>query len=248
MKNNPVKKIYFFLDDSGVLDFPQNSNYFCYCGYMIIGNKAKGELIANYRNISNEIKIKYDVPEVKGCIFDKFHNHKDLIEQIRLYKVMLRDKCYVLLGNVINGKLKSKDVFTNKHSKVRYKNYVLKLLVKEGISRALKDNLINKSDNIEVTILIDEEQRSTNGIYNLKESISSEIFDGTSNFQYNRFYPPILDKNKNSGIHLTYCDSKTCIPVQMADIVSNLFLFFLQNDYNINYFRKRNNTIYKEFP
>lgn len=197
MKNNPVKKIYFFLDDSGVLDFPRNSNYFCYCGYMIIGNKAKGELIANYRNISNEIKIKYDVPEVKGCIFDKFHNHKDLIEQIRLYKVMLRDKCYVLLGNVINGKLKSKDVFTNKHS---------------------------------------------------KESISSEIFDGTSNFQYNRFYPPILDKNKNSGIHLTYCDSKTCIPVQMADIVSNLFLFFLQNDYNINYFRKRNNTIYKEFP
>lgn len=208
MKNGPVKKVYFFLDDSGVLDFPQNSDYFCYCGYMIIGNKTEGELIANYKNISDEIKRKYQVTEVKGCIFDKFHNHEDLRQQIRLYKVMLRDKCYVLLGDVVNKKLKSKDVFTNKHSKVRYKNYVLKRIIKEGLMQALKDNLLKKDDNISITILIDEEQRSTNGIYNLKESISSEIFDGTSNFQYNIFYPPILDKNKKSGIHLTYCDSK----------------------------------------
>lgn len=248
MKNNPIKRIYFFLDDSGVLDFPQNSNYFCYCGYMIIGNKTKGELIANYRNVSNEIKVKYDVPEVKGCIFDKFHNHEDLREQIRLYKVMLRDNCYVLLGNVVNRKLKSRDVFTNKHSKVRYKNYVLKLLIKKGLLQALDDGLIDKSDNISITILIDEEQRSTNGIYNLKESISGEIFDGTSNFQYNIFYPPILDKSKNLGVHLTYCDSQKCIQVQMADIISNLFLFFLQNDYDISFFTKRSNTVYMKFP
>lgn len=243
-----VKKVYFFLDDSGVLDYPENSDYFCYCGYMVVGNKIKNRLITNYANISSEIREKYHVSEVKGCIFDKFNNHEDFREQMRLYKVMLRDGCYVLLGDVINGKLKSKDVFTNKHSKVRYKNYILKRLIKEGLIRALEDGLINKDDSISITILIDEEQRSTNGIYNLKEGISSEIFDGTSNFQYNTFYPPIISKNKNSEIHLTYCDSKNCIPVQTADIISNLFLFFLQNGYNISYLTKRRNTIYMSFP
>lgn len=62
--------VYFFIDDSGVFDFAKNEEYFLYCGYMIIGNSSKANLLRKYNAVRNKIAKQYPLEkEIKGRIF-----------------------------------------------------------------------------------------------------------------------------------------------------------------------------------
>ncbi len=243
---NRFTDVYFFIDDSGVFDFEKNEEYFLYCGYMIIGNQNKDNLLRKYNSVRDEIAKEYpNEKEIKGRIFNKNIGH-ELRDQLRLYKVMKSDYCYSLILKVNNKDIYSY-ILRDKKSKTRYKNYALKMMIKEALQQALKDGAVEDTL-LNIKILVDEEGQSTNGIYDLEESVRSELFHGVQNFDYGTFYEPLFH-NQKSSVKVTYCRSEVVRPVQTADILANLCYFFLHNDgYNISYFTKRDRCIYKVLP
>lgn len=243
---NRFTDVYFFIDDSGVFDFEKNEEYFLYCGYMIIGNQNKDNLLRKYNSVRDEIAKEYpNEKEIKGRIFNKNIGH-ELRDQLRLYKVMKSDYCYSLILKVNNKDIYSY-ILRDKKSKTRYKNYALKMMIKEALQQALKDGAVEDTL-LNIKILVDEEGQLTNGIYDLEESVRSELFHGVQNFDYGTFYEPLFH-NQKSSVKVTYCRSEVVRPVQTADILANLCYFFLHNDgYNISYFTKRDRCIYKVLP
>lgn len=243
---NRFTDVYFFIDDSGVFDFEKNEEYFLYCGYMIIGNQNKDNMLRKYNSVRDEIAKEYpNEKEIKGRIFNKNIGH-ELRDQLRLYKVMKSDYCYSLILKVNNKDIYSY-ILRDKKSKTRYKNYALKMMIKEALQQALKDGAVEDTL-LNIKILVDEEGQSTNGIYDLEESVRSELFHGVQNFDYGTFYEPLFH-NQKSSVKVTYCRSEVVRPVQTADILANLCYFFLHNDgYNISYFTKHDRCIYKVLP
>lgn len=243
---NRFTDVYFFIDDSGVLDFAKNEEYFLYCGYMIIGNQSKGDLLRKYNSVRDEIAKEYpNEKEIKGRIFNKNIGH-ELRNQLRLYKIMKGEYCYSLILKVKNEFIYDY-ILDNKKSKTRYKNYALKMIIKEALQQALKDGAVEDSF-LNIKIIVDEECQSTNGIYDLEESVRSELFHGVHNFDYGKIYEPLFH-NQKSLVKVSYCSSEVARPVQTADILANLCYFFLHNDgYDIGYFTKRDRCIYKELP
>lgn len=238
--------IYFFIDDSGVLDYAKNEKFFLYCGYMIIGNKSKDNLLRKYNSIRDEIALQYsNEHEIKGRIFDKTIG-KELRDQLRLYKVMKSPFCYSLILEIKNQSVYDK-ILADKKSKTRYKNFALKMMIKSALKKALKDGAI-EDDELHIKILIDEEGQSTNGVYNLEESVKSELFHGIHNFDYGNFYEPVFHCPRSS-VKVNYCSSELVRPVQTADILANLCYFFLKEPkYDIHYFTERQNCIFKILP
>ena len=238
--------VYFFMDDSGVLDFAANEKYFLYCGYMIIGKENKDNLLRKYNSVRNAIAKEYpNEKEIKGKVFNK-NIGRELRDQLRLYKVMRSNYCYNLILEV-NNEFVYDCILENKKSKTRYKNYVIKMMIKEALLKALRDGMIDDTL-LNIKILVDEEGQSTDGLYDLEESIRSEIFHGVHNFDYGTFYEPIFHEQK-SKVKVTYCKSEVVRPVQTADILANLCYFFFHTDsYSLDYFTKFDRCIYKRQP
>lgn len=61
--------VYFFMDDSGVLDFAANEKYFLYCGYMIIGKENKDNYCANI--IQLEMQLRKNI-QMKKKLREKY--------------------------------------------------------------------------------------------------------------------------------------------------------------------------------
>ena len=213
---------------------------------MIIVNNNKATLLRKYNAVRNEIAEQYPLEEeIKGRIFNK-NIGGELRDQLRLYKVMKSDYCYSLILEVKNKHIYDY-ILNDKKSKTRYKNYALKMMIKEALLRALNDGVIGDT-RLNIKVLIDEEGQSTNGIYSLEETIRSELFHGVSNFDYGTFHEPIFH-SLDSRVKVDYCSSEIVRPVQTADILANLCYFFLKTpNYNLNYFTNRKNCIFKILP
>lgn len=79
--------------------------------------------------------------------------------------------------------------------------------------------------------VINEHSTATNGRYELRESLAQELLHGTYNWNYSKFYEPILPKNAN--LHLTFCDSNKKPLIRAADIIANR-IFYYANHKNTN--------------
>src|SRR5690606_27230963 len=98
------------------------------------------------------------------------------------------------------------DIMENKKSRHRYKDYILKRIIKERIIKFIKLGYIDPSQFISLNIHIDEQLTSSDGYYDLKSSIEEELLYGIYNFEYNTFYQPILFGGAN--IHVKFVDSR----------------------------------------
>ncbi|MCI1895243.1 MAG: DUF3800 domain-containing protein [Lactobacillus sp.] len=238
--------VYFFVDDTGVLDVPKHSPFFCYSGYMILGTHHKSDVIRQFSAISNDLKQQYGVSEVKGSTFDK-SDKSQLRDEIRLQKVMYKHKSvFPIAVKVNNGELKS-NIFSSASNRTRYKNYVLKRLIKAALCHQIQTGLIDPNHALNIKVYIDEETQRTSGLYSLEESIFAEAFDGIQNWNYGMSFAPFLF-NRASKIRIEYVDSAQNRPVQTADILANLFYYFLENGYDISKLVGDSKCIYRWEP
>lgn len=222
--------IYFFIDDTGVLDVPEHSPFFCYSGYMILGTHHKSDVIRQFSAISNELKRQYLVGEVKGSTFDKT-DKSQLRDELRLLKVMYKHKSVFPLTVRVNNARLQQSIFADAANRTRYKNYILKRLVKESICREIASGRINPEHALNIRMFIDEEAQRTSGIYSLEQSIFAEALDGIQNWNYGMMFRPFLF-NRSTKIRINYVDSARNRPVQTADILANLFYYFLENEFD----------------
>ena len=125
-------------------------------------------------------------------------------------------------------------IFASKKDKQRYQDYAYKIAVKRLFEKLIQDGII-VSEHVEtLTFYVDEHTTATNGRYELREGLEQEFKNGTYNYPYSKFYPPIFPALKS--VDLQYCNSSKKVLIRAADIVANK-IFYLANqqaDYTAN--------------
>ena len=203
-----MKKISIFIDDSGV--FHSNHNYFVYAGFCFISDEDKISAKKRYRSLNTKIKkAKAIEGELKAANIERKHKNS-------LFKVLKDEISFSVSVNLPNVHA---SVMGDKKSRQRFKDYALQRVVKNLFKKLIEQGLINKNDDIELFVNIDQQGFATNGLYGLGEGILEELKHGITNFNYGKFYPPILEGD--FVVHTKSCVSENDYLIQAADILAN---------------------------
>ena len=203
-----MEELHLFFDDSGVLHRNAPNRFFVYAGYAFIGKDNKEIAKRKYKKVVQRIQTKRgNREELKACYLDKS-------EKYELYRVLKNEHS---MGLTVDIKRVQSNILDHKKSIHRYKDYVLKRLVKEKIKLLINRGLLNPEDDLKLCICVDEQATASNGYYNFEESVYEELKNGVHN--YGVFYEPIW-KGKLE-INVSYCDSKHNYLIQASDILAN---------------------------
>jgi len=205
-----VQHVYFYFDDSGVLHPNAPERYFVYAGYVFIGKESKDDAIRKYRAVCQKIRdeIKSD-GEIKA--FGLSNRNKN-----RLYQILAKEES---VGLTVDIEHVYSSILDNKKSIHRYKDYVLKMLVKEKLKELIFEQKINPNGSVALHIFVDEQPTSTDGFYKLRDTIYEEVKVGITNFQYNKRHAPLF--NSSVKCDVTFVDSSKYPLVQASDILAN---------------------------
>lgn len=205
-----MQEVSMFFDDSGVLHRNAENRFFVYAGYAFVGCSSKDRAKMRYRMVCRRIqKAIDDDNELKAAGLEfKYRND--------LYRVMKNEHS---MGLTVDIQRVRDNILDDKKSIHRFKDYVLKRLVKDKIVELINLGLINPNEDVKLNICLDEQGTATNGCYNFKESVYEELINGVHNFNYGYFYEPVLFGGLELTVH--YCDSKCNYLIQASDILAN---------------------------
>ncbi len=203
--------IYISLDDSGKLN--NNEKYLVYAGLFFTNKKELEKFKAIYKVIRNQIakkKIYKNIDELKGYTLE----NKDRLRLLRfIYK-------YSSAGLIVdNSQITKQDILFSKDARGRYRDYVIKLLIKDIVIELINNKKINPYKPVVLIINMDQESAKTNGRYRLDEGIYEELVKGIINFNYSFKTTPILFSSLVVKIYTQ--NSKDSIIIQASDIIAN---------------------------
>lgn len=210
MAEEKPQVISIYIDDSGVFTLGNKSTVFVYGGFSFTNDKSRLTAKSVYRKRVNEIKAKLGVNgELKAAMLSAKHK-RALFESVKQYNSL---DCVVDLTKVYAS------ILENKLSIHRYKDYVLKRLVKAEVERLISASEIDPFKPAQLKVYIDQQHTSTDGYYTLSESISEELNHGIHNFDYGMFHPPLFKAPVT--VSISFCDSAHHYLIQASDILAN---------------------------
>ncbi len=101
-------------------------------------------------------------------------------------------------------------------------------MLKFCLQDLVSSNIIDPNIDTKIIVQVDEQLTSSNGIYNLEQSIYEEFKHGILNFNYGTIHPKIF--NKNLIVKVIYCDSKHNYLIQASDIIANRVFSAIRNN------------------
>ena len=198
-----------FLDDSGVFSTGQDK-YFVYAGYVFVGDDR---LNANreYRTLSDNIRKELNHSgELKATHLVGTKHKRSLVRVLKGYESLA---CIITIPSI------KQSITSNKLSIHRYKDFALKIMVKRKLETLINTGRVDAAKSTELNIFIDEQHTSTDGFYNLEESIREEFVNGIKNLDYGSFHPPLF--TGEVVIKVKFCDSSNNYLIQASDILAN---------------------------
>lgn len=199
-----------FLDDSGVFSLGHNE-YFVYAGYVFIGAEEKANANREYRTLSDKIRKEMNHSgELKAKHLVGTKHKRALVRVLKKYDNLA---CVVTIPSIRSS------ILNNKLSIHRYKDYALKIAIKRKLETLINAGYIDSTKETELNIFIDEQHTSTDGFYNLEESIREEFVNGIHNLDYGSYHPPLF--TGNIKIKVKFCDSSCNYLIQASDILAN---------------------------
>lgn len=205
-----MQELYFFFDDSGTLHRNEPAKKFVYAGYVFSDRESLDSAKRQYRKLvfnikkalsrEDELKASSLKPKHKRALYNVLKNEESLSVVVDISRVYER-------------------ILNTTQSICRYKDYILKMVIKVKLVELIDDKTIDPKQDIKLHIFIDEQLRSTDGIYSLKESIIEELQHGIINYNYGAFHKPIFSSSVN--VNLKYCESKNNYMIQACDILAN---------------------------
>lgn len=211
MNNSGSQIINIFLDDSGVFTAGQSHQYFIYAGYIFIDQIEKDNARRQYRTLSDNIRRSIGHSgELKAQHLTGTKHKKSLVTVLDAYESLA---CVIDINNVKSS------ITSNKLSIHRYKDYALKIAIKRKLQTLIGAGRIDSSLETVLNIFIDEQHTSTDGFYNLKESIREEFINGIHNLDYGVFHPPLF--TNCTTISVQFCDSSNNYLIQASDFLAN---------------------------
>lgn len=213
--------IYIYSDESGVFDYVHN-NTFVFGGIIMLGASEKETWSRKYskaeKTIRNSNKKYTNGMELKATnISNK--------EKGKLFRSL--NNCYKF-GVVINQNYVIRSIFDDKKSKQRYLDYAYKIAVKRALQDLINKSIINPNDVERIYFYVDEHTTATNGCYELQMCLEQELRNGTYNYTYSKFFPPLFTKMKD--LKVKYCNSSTKLLVRAADIVANRIYYMARSN------------------
>lgn len=209
--NKTEQIIYISLDDSGKLN--SNEKYLVYAGLFFTSKKELDKFKAKYKKIRDQIAKKdiyTNIDELKGYTLES----KDRLRILRFVHK------YSTAGLVVNNsQIEKQDILYSKDAKGRYRDYVIKLLIKDIVIDLIKRKIIDPYKSVTLIVNMDQESAKTNGRYKLDEGIYEELVKGIINFNYGFKTPPVLFGGLNVNIYTQ--NSKDSIIIQASDIIAN---------------------------
>lgn len=203
--------IFVYTDESGVFD-KKHEDIYVFGGVIFLDANSKDD--AGRKYISAEKKLKrnhrrYEKGELKACRLSNKHKSS-------LFRLLNREITFSIVikqTNVLDR------IFEDKKSKQRYLDYAYKIGLKRAFEELIDSKTIKPEEVERLYIFNDEHTTATNGRYELKEALEAEFKNGTYNYDWNKFYPPIFENLQE--IKLEYCNSEKKPHVRMADIIAN---------------------------
>ena len=209
--NKEEQIVYISLDDSGKLNYKEK--YLVYAGLFFTNRDELNHFKSLYKKIRDDIAKKdiyKNVEELKGYTLKS----KD---RLRLLRFVYRFNTTGLI--VDNSKIEKQDILSSKDSKGRYRDYVIKLLIKSIIIDLINKKQIDPNKQTVLIINMDQETAKTNGRYKLDEGIYEELVKGINNYNYGFKTTPILFNKLTVKIYTQ--NSKDSIIIQASDIIAN---------------------------
>lgn len=203
--------LYVSLDDSGKLN--KKEKHLVYAGLFFTNKKELERFKAVYKSIRNNIAKKdiyQNIDELKGHTLES----KDRLRLLRyIYK-------FNTAGLIVdNSQITKEDILISKNAKGRYRDYVIKLLIKDIIIHLIKEGKLNPHKKLTLIINMDQENSKTNGKYKLDEGIYEELIKGIINYNYGFTSIPILFNELTIKIYSQ--NSKDSIIIQASDLIAN---------------------------
>ena len=163
-------KLYIYADESGTFD-KEHNDLFVYGGLVVPGDSTKRDLERKYSAIENDIRRNAsrfgEEDELKA-------RYLRMRERKRLFALLQKSQC-VQFGVVVDQKRLHDYVFAPKGSKQRYMDWALKMGVKKGVLGVVNRGIASKQDIDQIVVFVDEHSSSTEGKYNLGQSIDEEF-------------------------------------------------------------------------
>jgi len=203
--------VFVYGDESGVFDKAHNA-FFVFGGIILLD---KGEKDSLYRQfISAERKIAaacgLDGVELKACKLSNKH-------KASLFRLAGKAIRY---GFVVDQARVRDTIFMDKKSKQRFLDYVYKVGLKRILGGLVAMGDVPKDGVEGIYIRFDEHSTATNGRYELREGIESELKRGTHNYDFRTFHPPLFP-GMRGPISLEFKDSASDALIRASDIVAN---------------------------
>lgn len=206
------QNISIYLDDSGVFSRNSGHDYFVYAGYLFLDDSERIAARELFKSSSRQIKSHLGRPmdkELKAAGLGIKHKRS-------LYNCV---KKFNSLSSTVQLSRVNNSIMSNKLSIHRYKDYVLKRMIKSKLQSLIVSGKIDAHRPVSLRVYIDQQHTSTNGYYTLSESIREELVHGIHNFDYGIFHAPIL--LADFKIKITFCDSAKDYLIQASDILAN---------------------------
>ena len=227
--------LYIYSDESGTFDAKHN-NYFIFGGLICLGKNEKEKLCRKYSHVEGVIRDnRIDKSgEIKGSnVSNK--------QKSSLFRSLNEAHKFSI---IIKQKDLSKDIFKDKRHKQRFLDFAYKLAVKCCVKHLIDSEQIKINKINEMNFYCDEHTTATDGVYELKETLYNEFKIGTFNYNWNKFYEPLLPSLKNLNVY--FCNSKDNLLVRAADIIANkIYNLTIKNELG---FAKLNNFTIFYFP
>lgn len=211
--------IFVYSDESGVFDRLHN-DIFVFAGLILLSSDSKEEWSRRYSAAERRIRTagKYERgQELKASFVTNG-------EKLELYKSL--NGCYKFAVVVRQQRL-LKSIFDSKKDKQRYLDYAYKIGVKRALQQLIEKEILNPEEVENMYFFVDEHTTATNGCYELKEALEREFKNGTYNYNWDRFFPPIFPSI--NAVNLEYCNSASKILVRAADVVANRVFYLAKN-------------------
>jgi len=221
-----LQTVFINIDDSGKLS--KYEKVAVYGGIVFFSKLEKSKFITQYKNIINDIKCKYCYNDKDKCIKRCPELKSTNLRANDKRRILNYIKRYFTFAIIVDNSKIYDHILNNTASKGRYLDYALKIIIKEIIKKLIITKKINSNEPIKIIINIDEQTTKSNGYYNLKDGIIEELKYGVLNYNYAKYYKPIIYSDLE--VDLKYQHSNMSYTIQAADIIAGTVRRNILND------------------
>lgn len=203
--------IFVYSDESGVLDKNHNK-IFVFGGLVFLSKEEKDVASRKYsaaeRTLRQTRKFGKEM-ELKASTLEAADKRK-------LYRAL---NGYYKFGVVVDQTKVLDSIMADKKSKQRYLDFVFKIGVKRLLEELIRRGVIDPTKVDNMYFYVDEHATSTNGLYELRETLEEEFKRGMHSRNFMTYFPPLFPNVQ--AVELNFCNSATVRLVRAADIIAN---------------------------